>query len=308
VIVLCNVANVPDAVIAKLQSFVRQGGGLIVFSGDKLQGDHYNQGLGALLPAQLRDKKTGPEANGEKIEKIDLTHPALQGFSDPLLLESLKSARVWGYTRALPAAKSALMSLANGDPLLLEQKYGNGKVVLFTTSADRDWTDLPLKTAYLPLLQSLASYLAGGKRGAIDDGIAVGSVKEIALPAGAVGKTMRVTKPNKLNAEVPVSAEKDRAVAKIEDNDRAGIYRLNLPAGIATGAAPQLYAVNPPFLESRLDEISERELQEKLRPIRTEVIPVESLKQGGTRTDLAFPLLALLIVTLLAEGWLAQRF
>ena len=32
-----------------------------------------------------------------------------------------------------------------------------------------------------------------------------------------------------------------------------------------------------------------------------------ALKQGGKRTDLAFPLLALLIVTLLAEGWLAQR-
>jgi hypothetical protein len=71
---------------------------------------------------------------------------------------------------------------------------------------------------------------------------------------------------------------------------------------------PQLYAVNPPFLESRLEEISARELQEKLRPIRTEVVPVEALKQGGKRMDLALPLLALLIATLLLEGWLAQRF
>ena len=70
---------------------------------------------------------------------------------------------------------------------------------------------------------------------------------------------------------------------------------------------PQLYAVNSPFLESRLAEISASELQAKLKPIRVEVIPVESLQQGGKRMDLALPLLALLIVTLLSEGWVAQR-
>jgi hypothetical protein len=57
-----------------------------------------------------------------------------------------------------------------------------------------------------------------------------------------------------------------------------------------------------------LDEISARELQAKLNPIRAEVIPFDALKEGGSRTDLALPLLALLILTLLIEGWLAQRF
>jgi hypothetical protein len=57
-----------------------------------------------------------------------------------------------------------------------------------------------------------------------------------------------------------------------------------------------------------LDEISARELQAKLTPIRAQVIPVETLKEGGKRVDLALPLLTLLIVTLLIEGWLGQRF
>ena len=43
-------------------------------------------------------------------------------------------------------------------------------------------------------------------------------------------------------------------------------------------------------------------------PARAEIIPIEALKEGGKRTDLALPLLALLIVTLLLEGWLGQRF
>ena len=309
VIVLCNVAALPDAFVANLQNYLRGGGGLLVFGGDKIQTDNYNQKLAQLAPAELREKKTGPEASGEKIDKFDSAHPALQIFSDPILLESLKSSRVWGYTRASARGKSAVVSLANGDPLLVEQKIGDGKVIFVTTTADRDWTDLPLKTVYLPLIQSLTQYLAGGKRGQLDPGIAVDSVKEIALPPGLVGKSLRVAKPNKQDSEVPIVGAKDRAVAAIADNDRAGIYRLSFPAGAAKDSgAPQMYAVNRPFLESRLEEIGERELQTKLAPARAEVIPVEALKEGGKRTDLALPLLALLIVTLLLEGWLGQRF
>ena len=308
VVVLCNVAALPDGFVANLQNFVRQGGGLLIFGGDKIQADSYNQKLAQVAPAELREKKTGPEASGEKIDQLDAAHPALQIFADPILLESLKSSRVWGYTRA-SARGRPLISLANGDPLLLEQKVGAGKALLITTTADRDWSDLPLKTAYLPLIQSLTQYLAGGKRGQLDAGIAVNSAKEIALPPGFVGKSLRVAKPNKQDVDVTIAGEKDRALATITDNDRAGIYRLSLPTGGAKESnAPQMYAVNRPFLESRLEEISERELQAKLAPVRAEVIPIEALKEGGKRTDLAFPLLVLLIVTLLLEGWLGQRF
>ena len=297
------------AFAANLQNFVRQGGGLLIFSGDKIQQENYNQKFGQSLPADLREKKTGAEANGEKIDKFDVAHQALQILADPILSDSLKSSRVWGYTRASPRGKTILISLANGDPLLLEQKVGAGRVILVTTSADRDWSDLPLKTAYLPLLQSLGQHLAGGKRGHLDAGTAVNAPKEISLPPGLVGKSLRVAKPNKQDTEVPIVGEKNRALATITDNDRAGIYRLSLPAGAGKeSGAPQIYAVNRPFLESRLEEISERELQAKLAPIRAEVIPIEALKEGGKRTDLALPLLALLIMTLLLEGWLGQRF
>ena len=60
--------------------------------------------------------------------------------------------------------------------------------MLMTTSADRDWSDLPVKTVYLPLIQSLTQYLAGGKRGNLDAGIAVGASKELSFPANFVGR------------------------------------------------------------------------------------------------------------------------
>ena len=306
VVVLCNVATLPDGFVSKLQNYLRQGGGLLIFLGDKIQPAHYNQKLARVLPVTLGDKKTGMESNSEKIDKIDLDHPALQIFADSILQKSIRSARVWSYARG---NGKGLISLANGDSLLLEQKVGAGKGMLLTTSADRDWNDLPVKTAYLPLIQALTRYLAGGRRGSLDAGITVGATKELSLPPSWVGKNLRVTKPDKHSAEVTITGKKDHAMAILEENDQAGIYRLSMPAGTEKdGGIPQLYAVNAPFLESRLDEISPRELQAKLTPIRAEVIPVETLKEGGKRVDLAFPLLALLIVTLLLEGWLGQRF
>jgi len=306
VVILSNLATLPDGFVTKLQNYLRQGGGLLIFAGDKFSADSYNQKLGAALPAQFRDKKTGPESGGEKIDKIDLNHPALQNLADSILQESLKTVRVWGYQRA---AGKPLIALANGEPLLLEQKVGAGKVMLMTTSADRDWSDLPVKTVFLPLIQSLTQYLAGGKRGNLDAGIAVGASKELSFPANFVGRNLRVTKPDKQNAEVAIVGAKERATASVEENDQAGIYRLSLPAGgDKDSGAPQLYAVNAPFLESRLDEIGAAELAGKLKPIRTEVLDFEQLKDGGKRVDLALPLLAMLLVTLLFEGWLGQRF
>jgi uncharacterized membrane protein YobD (UPF0266 family) len=308
VIVLCNVANLPDAFVNKLQNYLRQGGGLLIFGGDRLQADNYNAKLAPILQTPIREKKLGLEANGEKVGNFQLTHPALQNLSDNLLQESIKSTRVWGYSRVSASGGSVLISLANGDPLLIEQKVGSGRVIFITTTADRDWSDLPVKTAYLPMIQSLTSYLAGGKRGMLDGGINVGSAKEISLPASYVGKTIHITKPNKQAAEVAMSAGQDRAAGAFDDNDVAGIYRLSLPiGGEKESGTPQLYAVNSPFLESRLEEISERELQAKLNPVRAEVVPIETLQQGGTRRDLALPLLGLLLATLLLEGWFAQR-
>ena len=83
--------------------------------------------------------------------------------------------------------------------------------MLMTTSADRDWSDLPVKTVFLPLIQSLTQYLAGGKRGNLDAGIAVGAIKSCRFRPTLSVRNLRVTKPDKQNAEAAITGEKDRA-------------------------------------------------------------------------------------------------
>ena len=76
-----------------------------------------------------------------------------------------------------------------------------------------------------------------------------------------MGKGLKIIKPNKQEAEVPLAPDKDRATASFLENDRAGIYRLSLPVGgRKESGMPLLYAANSPFLESPLT-VHKTELQ-----------------------------------------------
>jgi Aerotolerance regulator N-terminal/von Willebrand factor type A domain len=312
-VVLCNVAAISDAVASRLKEYVRRGGGLLIFLGDRVQPEDYNRRLydaaPSILPARLKDKRIVSASALERIERIDTKHPALAAFSDPILLDSLKSSRIAGYYRTDASGGTAMIGLANGDALALEKKFGAGRVILVSTAADRDWSDLPVKTAYLPLTQSLVNYLQGGKKGALETGVAVGETKKFTLPPAYVGKTLKVIRPDQREREITLAAEGENAAGAFDENNVAGIYRVSAPlAGDAAAALAPIYPVNPPFLESRLEAISDAELAARLRPARAEIVSIDALAKGGSRSDLALPLLLVLIVTLVSEGWLAQRF
>ncbi len=313
VLVLCNVPAIPEAVLPRLTEYLRQGGGLLIFLGDRVQKDTYNRKLyqssAPILPTRLEAQRVLSPAKAESLAKVDTAHATLEGFTEEILRASLESIKVHGYFRTSSTNGTNLLTLANGDPLLIEKKIGRGRVLLFTTSADLDWSDFPFKTAYLPLVQSLVTYLARNQKGTADTGIVAGSAKTFIFPPSYVGKNMRIIKPDLRQREITIAANGQKATASFKENDLAGIYQLSLqvPQGSGRVPVPTLYAVNPPFLESRLKEIGTDELQAKIEPIDFEIINLASLQNGGTKMDLSLPLLLLVMVILATEGWLAQR-
>jgi hypothetical protein len=311
-IIFCNVPVIPDAILPRLREYLLRGGGLFLFLGDRVRVDDYNRKLfnapPPILPDRLGEKRVIFGSKGEEIGTVNVTHPSLKSLAGKVLETSLKSAKVNGYFRTRISGASSLLTLANGDPLLVEKKVGPGRVLLFTTSADLEWSDLPFKTVYLPLMQSLVSYLSGNNRGSADTGTTAGAARSFSFPSSFTGKSIRIIKPDDTKRETKFLADGEKASAAFKENDLAGIYRLSLPGRSQDNLpVPAIYAVNPPFLESRLTKISADELQSKLDPINFEIIPPDSLEQGGTRMDLSLPLLILLIAILALEGWLSQR-
>jgi hypothetical protein len=212
---------------------------------------------------------------------------------------------VRSYFKVAPGQGRVLLRLSNGDPLLIEQGFGKGRILLLTSTADSAWNNVPLKTAYLPLMQSLIKYAAGETDGSIDTGLAAGSVKLFPAPAAQAGKRIRVIDPYRSEREITFEAQEEAASATVDHNDFAGIYRVvSEDRGLRL---PTSYAVNAPALESRVERTGKDELERKLGPVTHEMIPVEALSLGGTRTDLSLGLVVILMVTLLFESWLGQR-
>jgi hypothetical protein len=173
VVVLANVASLPRARIAELTQFVSAGGGLLFTLGDQIDPRTYNDLFGELLPKPLRSvrrlcDRRDPDANllSTRIARLESSHPVFRVFDLPGG-ESIQSVSVYSYMLLEPSTvgtSQTLISYGDGGPALVQQELGAGRVGLLTTSIDRDWTDLPIRTAFLPMMRRLVRYLA--RRGA----------------------------------------------------------------------------------------------------------------------------------------------
>ncbi len=189
VVFLLNVRSVgPKA--ADLARFVEQGGGLFVALGDQIDPEKYGEELGALLPMPLHVVKTaadrGSGGRAARFSDVAFDHPALSVFTGDAR-EGLLGVRTFRYVLAKPGrgpAPKVLASFDDGAPALIEARRGKGRVLLFTSSADRDWTDWPIRTSFLPAMQRFAGWLAGGLDDRREATAAVGAPHAIRLEEG----------------------------------------------------------------------------------------------------------------------------
>jgi hypothetical protein len=170
VVVFANFATPAPAQARALEAWVRQGGGLLITMGGKVEPAEGNDALGALLPRTLRgirtagDAAASAEGRDRRAARPNLyarEHPILRTFGDPAAT-SIARTRVRRYMLLDPAPDASgevVIGLDDGAPLLLTRGVERGRVALLTTSVDRDWGDLPIRADFLPLVQQLIRYL-----------------------------------------------------------------------------------------------------------------------------------------------------
>ena len=169
VVLMANVARVAGTTAEKLKTFVKNGGGLFIAVGNQIETDVYNQKLGELLPKPLRHVKRLAERDDPdapvKVTRLGSSrrkHPVFRVFGLPGGT-SLQSVSVYKYMLLEPSPpeqSKVILSYKDGAPALLERSRGSGRVFLLTTTIDRAWTDLPVRTAFLPLMRRSILYLA----------------------------------------------------------------------------------------------------------------------------------------------------
>lgn len=169
VLVLANVGPLLRSRQTTVRHFVESGGGLLVTAGDQL-GSEAAATYGELLPLPVRDIKEvakrsdpGSQLTALRLSSLDFDHPALSEFAHVQDVSLLKART---YTHVLVDTgrrddSRVIASFTGGRPALVEGKVGRGRTLFFTTSLDRDWSDLVVRTSFVPLVHQLVLYLAG---------------------------------------------------------------------------------------------------------------------------------------------------
>ena len=194
VVVLANVAEVPKAAITGLERYVAEGGALVVFLGENVRPEFYNEFLykdgSGLLPLEMGVRR-GDRRTPVHLQFAAPNHPVARYFEEHKASSYLQGGVVSFYeyfqfaeptTSATPAERtgnagdavpggapdverdvSVLCRLNDIDrsPVIFDASYGRGRVMWFASTADRDWNGFPVWHDYVVFLYESISYLMG---------------------------------------------------------------------------------------------------------------------------------------------------
>ncbi len=239
VVVLGNVAQLADAQAKAVQQFVSRGGGLMVFPGNRANTEWYNrvmattEGLLPLRMVQLEGETAG-NSSGVKVTAQHFLHPALEFFNDPRNGKlSETEARIWYKTSFVPQARGGeaqlLAQFDGGSPFLAEKRFGMGRVIQCTIPCDADWSNLPMRPYFVPLMQRLVTYLASQVYP--PQNLEPGQTIARFYSKSVAGRRLELMAPGGQRHEVIVEEKSGQGVLEFTATHDPGVYTLTQPDG-----------------------------------------------------------------------------
>ena len=291
---------------AALKKYVEAGGGLLVTPSSSAAGGQdastFNLMLSDLMPAKLLPPvfTTVDRNRSRRLTDVDYSHPIFKLFAEPANGDP-GSARFFQYFGVDAASRQSATTLGSFDDnraALIEATFGKGKVLLWTAGLDAQWSDLPLKPIFLPLIHQIAGYLARPELK--KESLAIG--QPIFLDGFNSSQEMKVVLPDGAERELPPRT------ASFNETNQAGIYRFFQQGGEAS------FAVNLDRRESDPQALSPADFLARLSHNGEDVqvagvfggAEVSEVERERTQKFWRLALFVLLLL-LIAEGWLAKR-
>lgn len=157
VVVLDEVDPPGGAFGARLRAAVEGGLGLVVVPGGN-RSESWSQEWRAMLPATLGGVVDRSADAGGTLTSLDYAHPIFELFNAPRSGD-FSTARFYRYRALTPVAgASTIARFDDGAPALVERARGAGKVLVWASSFDPYWTNLPLQPVFLPFVHQLGKH------------------------------------------------------------------------------------------------------------------------------------------------------
>ena len=312
VVILANVSKLRLDQLNELQTFVKDGGGLLIFGGDKLDLHWYNEQLlpYGLLPARLgklADKQKAPEPfTRVVVQRFD--HSALEIFSNPRNGD-LTAVEINRWHKTFEDPDNDLVRpvarLETGDAFLTEKTWGTGRIIFCATTCDEAWTNLPVRDVFVPFVQRLCTYLASSVMPPRNLGVGQKAVAH--FPPEAAGGEVMVSDPRGDQHKRPIELRAGRGVATFDETVRPGLYEMRGAEG-----EPIHFVVNTLRSESDLKQLTVEERLELVDSMGADLVTdlEEYQKLDHSRRfgrEIWKPLFALVLAILFFELWLERR-
>lgn len=294
--------------MANLEKFVKAGGGLIVFAGPHADLAWYNRDFHrkgeGLFPTGIKGLQRASGAVPARLQQQRLTHPAMLYFNDARggRLQDAEFQSWWELDTS--ANTRPILLLDRGTPLLVERSVERGRVIAAATTADAEWSNLPLQPFFVPLMQRLVTYLA--TQSTLSAWDQVGMPLRLVLGSERVGAEYTLRDPTGQTETLKVRADGGRALLESKPIAAPGIYKLS------QGAETRLLAYNLDPAESNLTPLPADQVQAIAE--RHQAAFVDSIdawqKLDRTRrhgSELWQPFLLVLLALLFLEVLLQQR-
>jgi hypothetical protein len=284
----------------RLRSYVEGDGNLIWLSGDNVDCEAYNlmneKAKGVLLPAPLLEVRSPrPQDNRDSwfINFLDKKFPPFSRLTEPaslyesvLVYKHIKMAADIGQISNLSSDSTGqirnlsydvLARLDDGEPLLVEKKLESGRVFFLGTGVHVNWTNLPLRPIFLPLVSRLVFELAGVEQAhrsilagqPLDMQFAKAAEPlgvEVVPPSGEIVRLKTQATPNKTGQEFHYTETYDIGVYLLRLLDAADTkqiaYAVNVdpaeadPAKIERETLEKLYSPTPLVFAENPDDLS----------------------------------------------------
>lgn len=258
-IILSNVNSLDFNELAKLESFVSQGGGLMVLLGDKINVKYYNETFFPRFLSMKLINVVGTENQEDTFiswGKIDYEHPIFQIFKNDESGDLSQAQFYMSYDAQLDLENNSIVNFSNGSPAIVEGQRGSGKVIVFNTLPDLEWSDLPVRGFFVPVVHRTVQYLSGNSVGERNDYL-VGDVISKQVDRIPYGQAAKIIKPDSSEFFLePITTEKN-LLLKFTDTDLAGHYDLYIgDQNIET------YSVNLDIRESNLKSMETDEVND----------------------------------------------
>lgn len=158
VILLCNVGALPGSMHEKLLKFLRNGGGIGIFPGDKVKVDSYRD-IGEIMPVEW-DRIIDLENKPLFLRKDSYAADKFIISSD--IKFELDKVKIHTFFVLKEKEDSQVpFRLSSYAPFLVVSGAFAGRVAVLAVPIDRDWSNIPAKPVYVPLLNGIVMFLAG---------------------------------------------------------------------------------------------------------------------------------------------------